>query len=178
MEDKKSSSQKEWLSAVEWLVAIVSAVAIALAIRTFLFAPYEVHGASMYPTLEGDELLLVNKWVYRVNQPNYGDIVVFHTEEERDFIKRVIGLPGDRIQIKNGNVYRNGKKLNEQYINDQMNPDTFIDTIVPQNTLYVLGDNRNNSKDSRNIGPISMDEIVGRADVVILPIQKIHFLSR
>lgn len=179
MEDKKSSSQKrEWLSAVEWLVSIVSAVAIALTIRAFVFAPYEVHGASMYPTLEGNELLIVNKWVYRVGQPKYGDIVVFHTKEERDFIKRVIGLPGDRIQIMDGKVYRNGEELHEDYINGQMNPDTFVDTIVPPNMLYVLGDNRNNSKDSRNIGPIEMSEIVGRADIVILPIQKMHFLSR
>ncbi|SEN64470.1 signal peptidase I [Lihuaxuella thermophila] len=170
MAEKKSSS-------AEWLVAILSALIIAIVIRSFLFAPYEVHGTSMYPTLHGDELLIVNKWIYKVKKPDYGDIVVFHTEEERDFIKRVIGLPGDRILIKNGKVYRNGKPLYEPYVNGPMNKETYEQKQIPEGYLYVLGDNRNNSKDSRQIGPVKIDEIVGRAEVIVLPLHKFDVLS-
>jgi signal peptidase I len=172
------SSSKEWLTALEWVVAILAAVVIALGIRGFLFAPYQVHGQSMEPTLKGDELLIVNKWIYYVSEPHYGDIVIFHTPEERDFIKRVIGLPGDHIVIKDNKVYRNGKPLNEPYINGRMNSDIgqYRDVVVPPNHLFVMGDNRNNSKDSRMLGPISMKAVVGRADVVLLPMNRIHLL--
>ncbi|KPC77514.1 signal peptidase I [Laceyella sacchari] len=176
MSETKSSSNS-WMTVLEWIAAILVAVVIAVVIRTFLFAPYEVHGASMEPTLDGEELLIVNKWIYRVSTPEYGDIVVFHTAEERDFIKRVIGLPGDRIEIKDGKVYRNGIALNEPYINGPMNEGTnYKPTTVPANSLYVMGDNRNNSKDSRMIGPVSLKEIVGRADVVVLPVKRMRLL--
>jgi signal peptidase I len=170
MTRQKSSSR-------EWMLAIIISVAIAVGVRTFFFAPYEVHGMSMFPTLEGDELLIVNKWIYKVKEPEYGDIIVFHTKEQRDFIKRVIGLPGDRIEIRDGKVYRNGKMLDEKYINGPMNAETMHPVIVPKGALYVLGDNRNNSIDSRRIGPVNMKDIVGRAEVIILPLDRMHFLS-
>lgn len=171
------NSSNSWLTMLEWVAAILVAVVIAVVIRTFLFAPYEVHGASMEPTLDGEELLIVNKWIYRVSTPEYGDIVVFHTDEERDFIKRVIGLPGDQIEIKDGKVYRNGTALNEPYINGPMNEGAnYKPTTVPKDSLYVMGDNRNNSKDSRMIGPVSLSEIVGRADIVVLPVKRMRLL--
>ncbi len=157
----------------EWLIAIVCALIIAMIIRLYLFAPYEVHGTSMSPTLNGDELLVVNKWIYHLKEPEYGDIIVFHTDETKDFIKRIIGLPGDRIKIEDGKLYRNGQVLNETYINGRMEG-TFDEVLVPAGHLFVLGDNRNNSKDSRVIGTISMRDVVGRADMVILPINQMH----
>ncbi|MBA4495833.1 signal peptidase I [Paenactinomyces guangxiensis] len=168
---------KKKSSAMEWVVVIGSALVIALLIRSYLFAPYQVHGTSMFPTLNGDELLIVNKWIYKVSAPEYGDIVVFHTPEERDFIKRVIGLPGDRISIKNGKVYRNGQLLREPYINGAMRDEPPEERNVPEGTLFVLGDNRNNSKDSREIGPVSMENIVGRAEVVVWPLHSISLIS-
>ncbi|WP_124726302.1 signal peptidase I [Staphylospora marina] len=167
----------------EWSVAIVSAVAISFVIRFFLFTPYEVHGASMEPTLKGDELLIVNQWIYKVKKPEYGDIIVFKNKEEnRDFIKRVIGLPGDVIEFKGGEVYRNGQLLDEPYIIEsakhRQNHGEQRREVVPPGKLYVMGDNRLNSKDSRTIGPISMEEVIGRADVVILPVKEMRLLTK
>ncbi|MGA9172472.1 MAG: signal peptidase I [Thermoactinomyces sp.] len=178
MADTKSSSKK-WVTGLEWIVAIAVAGLIAFGIRGYLFAPYEVHGQSMEPTLKGDELLIVNKWIYHVGMPNYGDIIVFHTDEGRDFIKRVIGLPGDRIDIENGKVYRNGKPVDEPYINGPMNDSIgrYKHLVVPAHHLFAMGDNRNNSLDSRMIGPVDISAVVGRADVVVLPMNRIHLLS-
>jgi signal peptidase I len=128
--------------------------------------------------LQGDELLIVNKLIYRVDQPDYGDIVVFHTDEQRDFIKRVIGLPGDQIAIKDGKVFRNGKPLEEPYIYEPMNFNMEEEVTVPEGHIYVLGDNRNNSKDSRRIGPVNIDAVVGRADLIIWPLDRMHFLTQ
>lgn len=164
-------------SIMEWGVAVISALLIAVVIRFFLFAPYEVNGTSMYPTLDGNELLIVNKFIYDVANPTYGDIVVFHTVEHRDFIKRVIGVPGDKIEVKNGSVYRNGKKLTEPYIAEKMIGD-FAQVVVPKGHLFVLGDNRNNSKDSRIIGSVDEKEVVGRADVVVMPFQEFRMLDK
>lgn len=157
----------------EWFIAIIFALIIAMIIRLCLFAPYEVHGTSMSPTLNGDELLVVNKLIYNIKKPEYGDIIVFHTDETKDFIKRIIGLPGDRIKIEDGKLYRNGQVLHETYINGPMEG-AFDEVLVPVGHLFVLGDNRNNSKDSRVIGTINMRDVVGRADMVILPINQIH----
>ncbi|OYD06402.1 signal peptidase I [Paludifilum halophilum] len=146
-------------------------------IRVFLFAPYEVHGESMYPTFKGEELLIVNKWIYDVSDPDYGDIVVFHTAEHRDFIKRVIGLPGDKIAVQNGVVYRNGKKLDEPYISEPIKKNVG-ETVVPEGSLFVMGDNRNHSRDSRDIGPVDIGEVVGRADLLVMPIREFRLLFR
>jgi signal peptidase I len=164
-------------SILEWGVAVISALLIAVVIRFFLFAPYEVNGTSMYPTLNGNEMLIVNKFVYDVSNPNYGEIIVFHTNEHRDFIKRVIGLPGDKVSVENGNVYRNGKKLTEPYIAEEMIGD-FSQVVVPKGKLFVLGDNRNNSKDSRIIGTVDQKAIVGRADIVVMPFKELRVLGK
>lgn len=89
----------------------------------------------------------------------------------------MIGLPGDHIVIKGGKVYRNDKLLAEPYIYEQMNPNTEEDIIVPPSQIYVMGDNRNNSKDSRRIGPVLVDKVVGRADLVVWPLDRIHLLA-
>lgn len=165
----------------EWFTAIALAFVIALIIRYFLFAPYEVHGTSMSPTLNGNEVLVVNKWIYTMKEPEYGDIIVFHTNEKKDpysqetkdFIKRIIGLPGDRIKIEDGELYRNGQRLSEDYINGQMEG-SYDEVLVPEGHVFVLGDNRNNSKDSRVIGTIDMRDVIGRAEMVILPFDKLH----
>ena len=158
----------------EWLTALMVAASLMLVIRVFLFAPYEVHGQSMSPTFEGEELLIVNLLVYDVSEPDYGDIIVFHTKENRDYIKRVIGKPGDRIAVEGGRVIRNGKILAEPYIKRETFAGTRIkqtmpETVVPEGHLFVLGDNRSNSRDSRDIGAIRESEVVGRADVIVAP---------
>ncbi len=100
----------------EWIMAILSAVVLSLVIRSLSVYPYVVHGESMLPTFKGKELLIVNKFVYEVKDPEYNDIIVFHTSEQRDFIKRIIGLPSDEIAIKDGKVFRNGEVLDEPYL--------------------------------------------------------------
>ncbi|SMO81400.1 signal peptidase I [Melghirimyces algeriensis] len=165
----------------EWMVSILVAASIILIIKTFLFAPYEVHGSSMYPTFKGKELLIVNRLIYDISEPDYGDIIVFHTAENRDFIKRVIGKPGDRIALKEGKVFRNGKLLKESYTNKKsyqgtLTKKTMQEKVVPEGHLFVLGDNRGNSTDSREIGPIPISEVVGRADVNLLPLNEFKIL--
>ncbi|WP_243648694.1 signal peptidase I [Hazenella coriacea] len=162
--------------AFEWLVSIVLALIVAVITRTFFYAPYEVYGHSMEPTLHGSELLIVNQWIYRVHPPEYGDIIVFHTDQEIDFIKRVIGLPGDKIMIKNGKVYRNGVLLKESYLNEQMDDDQWFYQLVPTGEIFVMGDNRNHSSDSRVIGTIPISQIVGRADLILLPFERFQMI--
>ncbi|MFD1395669.1 signal peptidase I [Kroppenstedtia eburnea] len=167
----------------EWLTAILVAAILMLVVRVFLFAPYEVHGESMYPTFKGKELLIVNMWIYHVSEPEYGDIVVFHTEEDRDFIKRVIGKPGDRIAVEGGRVIRNGKPLTEPYIRKDPFAGPQVkrrmpETVVPKGHLFVLGDNRSNSRDSRDLGAIKVSEVVGRADIKVKPLRDFRLLFR
>lgn len=166
-------------TAKEWIIAIVVAIVIAVIVRGFLYEPYRVSGPSMMPTFQGDELLVVNAWIYHVENPKYGDIVIFNSHEGgRDFIKRVIGLPGDKIAIHDGHVYRNGVMLKEPYIREPMVRDDYHPEItIPANCIYAMGDNRNNSYDSRNIGPVKMGDIVGRADVIVFPLSHANVLA-
>ncbi|WP_246258551.1 signal peptidase I [Kroppenstedtia pulmonis] len=159
----------------EWVTTLLIAASIMMVVRLFLFAPYEVHGESMYPTFEGEELLIVNKWIYDVSTPDYGDIVVFHTAQQRDFIKRVIGLPGDQIAVREGQLFRNGKPVQEPYINEE-NQQNLHEVTVPKDHVFVMGDNRNYSRDSREIGPVHMKEVVGRADIQLKPFQNFRLL--
>jgi len=160
----------------EWVLPTIIAALAVVFIRSFLFGPFRVHGLSMYPTLYGEEFVMVNLCVYKFKKPSYGDIVVFHTSEERDFIKRVIGVEGDRIRIENQKVYRNGKELFEPYIT-QPTIGPSREVIVPKDEIYVLGDNRTNSKDSRLIGTVKLQDVVGRAEFVFFPFSRLKILS-
>ncbi|SDW85682.1 signal peptidase I [Marininema mesophilum] len=163
-------------AAREWVIAAVVAAALVLIIRSFLFAPYEVYGQSMEPTFKGSELLIINKLIYDVKDPQYGDIIVFHTAEQSDYIKRVIGKAGDRIEVRDGKVYRNGRPLKEPYLNEQKILGDFPTTVVPKGHVFAMGDNRNHSQDSRKIGPVAIDQIAGRADVQLTPLKDMKFL--
>lgn len=154
----------------EWIIPLAIWIGIMILIKGFIYDPCRVHGLSMYPTLNGDEFIIVNKWKYRVDSPQRGEIIIFHTKEKRDFIKRIIGIPGDRISIYDGKVYRNGKLLIETYIKQPTFGNARTrDVVVGKDELYVLGDNRTNSKDSRMIGPVKIKDVVGRADYVVYP---------
>ena len=128
-----------------------------------------VDGHSMHPTLENNEYILVNKISFRSKLPEQGDIIVFHfpINPEQDFIKRVIGLPGDEISIESGEVRVNGQVLAEPYI---ASAPTYVGTWhVSDDQIFVLGDNRNNSSDSHSWGVVPMDEIIGKAVFVYWP---------
>lgn len=133
-------------------------------VRYFLFENYRVVGKSMLPTLENDQYLAVDKLSYRLREPQRGDIVVFRDPRsaDRKLIKRLIGMPGESVEIKNGQVYINGQLLRELYT---AGPSQYSSpaTAVPEGQYYVLGDNRNNSSDSHTWGTVSGSLIVGRA---------------
>ncbi len=135
----------------------------------YLTARVQVHGQSMYPTFKGGEFVLVYRQAYHWGKPQRGDIVVFHpgAMSQEDYIKRVIGLPGETVRIRNGVVYINGQPLDEPYINDP--PRYEGEWTVPEGFIFVLGDNRNNSRDSHVMGPVPLDTVVGRAVFVYWP---------
>lgn len=132
-------------------------------------ARIRVDGASMEPTLATGEYVIVNRLSYRLGTPQIGDIIVFHPplDPQEEYIKRVIGLPGDEVEVRNGTVYVNRQPLNETYLNTKTNyPGAWR---VPTGQLFVLGDNRNNSSDSHQWGTVAMDSVVGKAILVYWP---------
>lgn len=179
----KSISKEVW----DWTKAIGIAVVLAIFIRTFLFSPTIVDGQSMMTTLQDGEFLIVNKIVYHLGEPKRGDIVIFHASEKKDYIKRVIGVAGDRIEMRDDQLFINGEPVEEPYLEEMKKywydvegtvfTQDFVVESVPEGTIYVLGDNRRNSTDSRMIGPISLDQVVGRADLSIWPLSSIRFLK-
>jgi signal peptidase I len=155
----------------DWIRSIAIAVLLALVIRFFLFEVFVVEGRSMYPTLEDHERLVVNKLIYRFDDPRPGDIIVFEYEPGRDFIKRVIGVGGDTILIEAGQVYRNGILLAEPYLIEGMEPQDHGPLEVPPGYLFLMGDFRRNSMDSRDprVGLVSVERIKGRAFFIFWP---------
>jgi signal peptidase I len=132
-------------------------------------ARIRVDGFSMEPTLHNGEFVIVNKLAYQFGDPAHGDVIVFRypRDPDQEYIKRVIGLPGDRVRIINGEVYVNGERIEEPYI--AAAPRYQSEWSVPENALFVLGDNRNNSSDSHNWGPVPLDYVIGRALFVYWP---------
>ncbi len=183
-EDETTEKHDRLRSAVEWVAVIVGALVVALVVKTFLFQAFYIPSGSMEPTLEKGDRVLVNKLSYDLHDIHRGDVVVFELDSSdvgpdgiKDLIKRVIGLPGDVIETRDGVVYINDEPLEEPYLaegtktgdpTDGQNPSIERQT-VPDGHVYVLGDNRSNSADSRYRGPISIDSIVGRAFILVWP---------
>ena len=132
-------------------------------------ARIRVEGFSMEPTFSSGEFVIVNKLAYKYGDPHYGDIIVFHypRDPEQEYIKRIIGLPGDRIQIEQGQLFINQIPFSEPYIAEA--PTYQSEWTVPEDSLFVLGDNRNESSDSHNWGPVPLDYVVGKAQIVYWP---------
>jgi len=142
-------------------------------IRTFIVELYVVDGPSMRPTLESEERLVVNKFIYRFRPPEKGEVLVFQypRDPSRDFIKRVIAAPGDTIEIRAGRVLVNDQLLTEDYILEKTRSE-YPKSTVPEGHVFVMGDNRNNSEDSRfaDVGFVPYDLIKGKAMLVFWPI--------
>lgn len=176
--------------AMEWVVVIAGAVLIALIVKTFLIQAFWIPSESMEATLVKNDRVLVNKLSYRLHGVNRGDVVVFErdpsqtgTDETKDLIKRVIGIPGDRIVIDaldSGKVTVNGEQIAEPYLQSGMTttnsgPNACTEAtpcVVPDHHLWVMGDNRINSRDSRFLGYISEDQVVGRAFALVWPFNR------
>lgn len=198
---------------IEWIICILVAFVLALLIRYFIGTPTIVQQPSMYPTLQQNQRLILNRWSRTIKEmPKRGDIITFqapskisYTPSEYDsnnvvakyendptnwfskfvfyfleinkesYIKRVIGLPGDHIQIMDGKVYINGEEFDEPYLQENVttniNPENeqFYDLIVPENCVFVMGDNRDHSTDSRSFGCIPLEKIEGKVWIRFWP---------
>jgi signal peptidase I len=188
-------------TALEWTVVVAGAVIVALVMKTFVVQAFFIPSGSMEPTLQGSpeiagDRVLVDKVSYRLHPPNRGDIIVFHAPPDfpspdvEDLIKRVVGLPGDRITFASGKVQINGEPLSEPYLPPATQtlapmegagsyPHSCTDSdpcVVPPGKLWVMGDNRANSEDSRYIGPIDQELVVGRAFVLVWPFNRVSGL--
>lgn len=164
----------------DWVISILIAIVLAFFIRYFIVELYMVEGPSMRPTLVNGERLVVNKFIYRFKTPERGEVLVFRypRDPSRDFIKRVIAVAGDTVEIKDGRVFLNGQLLNEPYILERIKGSYPIAT-VPEGHIYVMGDNRNNSEDSRfkDVGFVPLELIKGKAVTVFWPIDHIKTLQ-
>lgn len=185
MEDKQDNANKTSLKAefLEIIKEVIIVVAIVLFIRTFIFENTKVIGPSMEPTLHENNALIVNKFEYRFTKPERGEIIVFpyKGDPSKHYIKRIIGLPGEVIDIKNQTVFIDGKPLEEDYILERMEQrgDVGFPFAIPEDTYFVMGDNRNNSSDSRyqDVGTIEKSKIIGHAVFRIWPLNELGIVK-
>ena len=163
-----------------WLKDILLAVVIAFLMVVFLYQPVKVEGTSMQPELLDQERIFVNKFVYHFEEIHRGDIVVFWYPKDpsKSFIKRVVGVPGDLVAIRDGHVYINGELLQERYVpRGYQDFDSYPPTRVRDGHYYVLGDHRNASNDSRSWGLVPRRFIYGKAVFRYWPVEKVGFLG-
>lgn len=185
--NKKLKLKQPSISWILMKIAAVTAIA-ALIVREFVFANYIVYGQSMMPTIQDGERIIVNKIDYEWREPERFDLIIFHADEESDYIKRIIGLPGDDIYYENDTLYVNGEEVEEEFLEEtrsENGTEIFTDDftlqdltdelVVPEDHVFVMGDNRKNSIDSRQIGFIPEEEIVGKANMAFWPPQSIRF---
>ena len=159
-----------------WLRDLIISLAISAFIIIFLYQPVKVEGTSMMPSLEDQERIFVNKFVYRLEPIGRGDIVVFRypRDPSKSYIKRVIGMAGDRIRIDAGQVYVNGEVLDEEYVPaEYADARSYPEITVPPNSYFVLGDHRSMSNDSRDFGAVNQGFIYGKAVFGYWPMDKL-----
>jgi signal peptidase I len=159
-----------------WLRDLSIAVAIAAFIIVFIYQPVKVEGTSMMPSLEDQERVFVNKFVYRLESIERGDVVVFRypRDPSKSYIKRVVGVAGDRIRIDGGQVYVNDRAVDEDYVPPAYtDARSYPETVVPQQSYFVLGDHRSMSNDSRDFGPVNQGFIYGKAVFGYWPMDKV-----
>lgn len=170
---------------IEWIKAFALGIIIFAFIRIFFFSNYVVEGESMLPTLEEGNKVVVNKFGDELDELERFDVIVFHANEEEDFVKRVIGLPGDKIEYREDRLYVNGKKVYEPFLKQYreeslggyLTGDFTLEDLtgeerVPEGKLFVLGDNRLGSWDSRQFGFISVDQVVGQVNLRYWPLEE------
>ncbi|PMQ01310.1 MAG: signal peptidase I [Dictyoglomus sp. NZ13-RE01] len=166
---------KEWYEFVE---TVVFAFILAFLIKSFILQISYIPTGSMIPTLNEGEAVLVVRIPYYFREPRRGEIIVFKypLDPSKEYVKRLIGLPGDRVEIKNGEVYVNGQKLVEDYVK-RKSDDNYGPITVPKDSYFVLGDNRPVSVDSRYWGFVPKKNLVGKAILLLWPPQKIHIVQ-
>lgn len=159
----------------DWIETIAIAVVLALVIRTFLIQPFYIPSGSMEPTLQVGDKIIVNKLTNRFKEPERGQIVVFKYpyDTSQDFVKRIIGLPGETIEIRDSQVYINGQPLEEDYLPEGLVYPDFAPVTIPEDSYFVLGDNRDNSQDSRMWGPLPRNLMIGNVLAIYWPLDRI-----
>lgn len=178
-EPRSVRHKKKKVFPFDWLIVMVVAIVLSFGIRMFLYEPFDVVGPSMQPTMRSGDLVLVNKWKYRVSEPKRGEIVVFHASEEKDYIKRVIALPGETVQVKDHKLLINHQQIDEPYLPKTVQTEDFPAQTVPAGHLFVMGDNRSNSQDSRvkELGPIDQSKLIGKVVMIYWPISDWEILK-
>ncbi|MFF2908528.1 MULTISPECIES: signal peptidase I [Bacillales] len=192
-ESTRQNPPKQKNEVLEWIKAIAIALVLVILIRWLLFKPFIVDGPSMRPNFHTGERVIVNEILYDIRSPQRGEVIVFHVPSEgRDFIKRVIGVAGDTVKVEGDVVTVNGKPVNETYIqgaiddahknntlynNKNFPNEDFTDGTVPEGHVFVMGDNRSDSTDSRMIGYVPLGDIVGRADLIFWPVKDITWIN-
>lgn len=173
-EDKQTKSSRRMV--VDILETLLLAALLYVAIES-ITARIRVDGFSMQPTMQSGEFVIVNKLAYKFSKPKTGDVIVFQypRDPEQEYIKRVIGTPGDIVVVEEGLVSVNGKTIEEPYIASA--PAYQNSWTVPENSLFVLGDNRNNSSDSHSWGAVSIDNVIGKAFFVYWPPERWGFVE-
>ncbi|KAB8138718.1 signal peptidase I [Gracilibacillus oryzae] len=184
-----SAKKSDW---IDWLKTIIITVIVIVLIRMFIAVPIVVEGPSMLPTLENNDRLIVDKISLVFKDPERFDVVTFHATEKKDYIKRVIGLPGDNIEYRDDQLYVNGELVEEPYLQEakqKLDPNATYTTdftledipggsiTVPDGHVFVLGDNRKNSTDSRHLGFIPLEQIVGIARLSYWPVTNIGIVD-
>jgi signal peptidase I len=178
--EERRPATKKGGGALEYLVILLVSFALVFGfVRPFVMEAFWIPSGSMIPTLEIGDRVLVNKFIYRFTDPRRGDIIVFESVDNsnEDLIKRVVGLPGDEIAVRSGKLFVNGEPQKEPYTNKKA-PDRsfFAKTTVPKNYVFVMGDNRGNSADSRVFGPLPEKNIEGEAFLRFWPPDRIGLL--
>lgn len=170
----------------DFLQGIVVVMALMVMCYLFLFGPQQISGASMEPNFHDGEYILTNKIIYKFWLPQRGDIVIFKSprNKEIDYIKRILGLPGDTVSLKNNSFYVNGQKLDEPYLE----PGVYIfggsylhenqEVTIPEGKYFTSGDNRPHSSDSREFGPIAKEDFIGKALIRYWPLSKLGIITR
>ena len=175
-----------WSSLFELLKTVALFAIVAIVIRTFLIQPFIVDGSSMEPTFHNQEYILVDKLSYHFHNPKRGDVIVFHPPfREDNFIKRIIGLPGDTVEVRGEVVRVNGTVVTEPYVNPTANQMAATDgevattkVTLADDQYFVMGDNRDHSKDSRELGPIPRTRFIGHAWLVLFPFDKLSLVPQ
>jgi len=173
-----------FLELKEWLVSIVLAIVAVVVIQNYFYLPTMVSGESMMPNLVNGERFLANRFIYYFKEPSYGEIITFHANSERDYVKRVIAIEGQNVKVKDDKLFIDDKLVGEPYLTEYRTAaerqghsftEDFGPVTVPKGKIFVLGDNRTNSLDSRIIGSIDKRDIIGRADLVFWPVTNFRY---
>lgn len=179
-ETQQQKREFKFLEIRTWLRDILFAIAIAIFIVVFVVQPVKVEGTSMQPRLVDQERIFVNRFIYRFTNIRRGDVVVFWYPKDRSksFIKRILGVPGDAIEIRDGAVYVNGSKVNEPYLKPEFRDyRSFHRVVAPPEQYFVLGDHRNSSNDSRSWGFVSRSLIYGKAVFSYWPVSRVGLVE-